>query len=401
MSGNSQNTLKCDVLIIGAGMAGVAASIASANLGAHVILVESGLFFGGTAVRALHRDLCGWFANTVELPSSTINDGLAIEFVQRMTREPFLGEIRPMGRVHVLSVGPDAIREMLGRWLAEISGLQTHLQSQFVDVDYASGHVNSVRISIRGVVQTINPGVVIDASGDGAVIGACRAVVSDSQVSERQYAGFSFFVTGIEGSGELLPIEIPYHLAHAVRSGTLPHFAKFTNFAPAHEIHSKSVSGTVKLSVPPGKFETQDAKDFAWAVHAELKKRLPTYANAEIHHLSPYVINRDGLRLRGIHTLRSRDVLAARKFSDGVVKNAWPMEIWDQKHGPQFQYLDPEEYYEIPLRCLKSLEFDNLLAAGRCISVSSRALGSTRVTGPCWSLGEQAGLCAVGIVNGS
>ena len=197
MSGNSQNTLKCDVLIIGAGMAGVAASIASASLGAHVILVESGLFFGGTAVRALHRDLCGWFANTVELPSSTINDGVAGEFVQRMIREPFLGKIRPMGRVHVLSVNPGSVRDMLGQWLTEYSGLQTQLHSRFVDLDYAAGHVNSVRIATRLTTQTIEPGVVIDASGDGAVIGACGAVAAETRVSERQYAGFSFFVTGI------------------------------------------------------------------------------------------------------------------------------------------------------------------------------------------------------------
>ena len=38
--------------------------------------------------------------------------------------------------------------------------------------------------------------------------------------------------------------------------------------------------------------------------------------------------------------------------------------------------------------------FENLLCAGRCISVSHEALGSTRVMGTCISLGEQAGMAA-------
>jgi hypothetical protein len=36
----------------------------------------------------------------------------------------------------------------------------------------------------------------------------------------------------------------------------------------------------------------------------------------------------------------------------------------------------------------------NLLTAGRCISVTHDALGSTRVMGTCMALGEQAGKAA-------
>jgi hypothetical protein len=38
--------------------------------------------------------------------------------------------------------------------------------------------------------------------------------------------------------------------------------------------------------------------------------------------------------------------------------------------------------------------FKNLLCAGRCISVTHAALGSTRVMGTCMSLGEHAGRAA-------
>ncbi|KKM62332.1 hypothetical protein LCGC14_1522780, partial [marine sediment metagenome] len=50
--------------------------------------------------------------------------------------------------------------------------------------------------------------------------------------------------------------------------------------------------------------------------------------------------------------------------------------------------------YQIPYRCIVPREVDNLLVAGRCISVTHRALGSTRVMPQCAALGQAAGAAA-------
>ena len=92
--------------------------------------------------------------------------------------------------------------------------------------------------------------------------------------------------------------------------------------------------------------------------------------------------------------LTKEDVLSARKFPDGVVKNAWPIELWDRTKGTIYKYVPRGEYYEIPFRCLMVSGITNLLTAGRCISVTHEALGSTRVMGTCMALGEQAGKAA-------
>ncbi|MFW5752549.1 MAG: FAD-dependent oxidoreductase, partial [Planctomycetota bacterium] len=55
--------------------------------------------------------------------------------------------------------------------------------------------------------------------------------------------------------------------------------------------------------------------------------------------------------------------------------------------GPGFKY-------HIPYRCLVPQRVDNLLVAGRCISVTHVALGSTRVMTQCTGLGEAAGTAA-------
>jgi hypothetical protein len=88
-------------------------------------------------------------------------------------------------------------------------------------------------------------------------------------------------------------------------------------------------------------------------------------------------------------------VLEGRRFPDGAVKNAWPVEMWDPVKGPLLRYLVPGNYYEIPRGCLRTRKIRNLLCAGRCISVSREALGSTRVMGPCMALGQAAAEDAV------
>ena len=50
--------------------------------------------------------------------------------------------------------------------------------------------------------------------------------------------------------------------------------------------------------------------------------------------------------------------------------------------------------YGIPLRSLIPERLDNVLVAGRCISISHEALASTRITATCMAMGQAAGTAA-------
>jgi len=154
--------------------------------------------------------------------------------------------------------------------------------------------------------------------------------------------------------------------------------------------------GIIKLSVGPvdDMHNIDRVKTDACRVHEHLVSAMPSFKRIPYCRDLTMVLNREGLRVSGEYTLKTTDVIKGRKFSDGVVKNAWPIEFWDQKKGPQYQYLKSGEYYQIPIRCLKAKDILNLYCAGRCISVSQEALGSTRVMGTCMSLGEEAGFAA-------
>ncbi|HEX2949588.1 MAG TPA: FAD-dependent oxidoreductase, partial [Armatimonadota bacterium] len=55
--------------------------------------------------------------------------------------------------------------------------------------------------------------------------------------------------------------------------------------------------------------------------------------------------------------------------------------------GPGFRY-------QIPYRILVPRDVDNLLTAGRCVSVTHLALGSIRVMAQCMVTGQAAGVAA-------
>jgi hypothetical protein len=150
--------------------------------------------------------------------------------------------------------------------------------------------------------------------------------------------------------------------------------------------------GDLKLSVPPAAPSREKiASEDAQRVHDYLKDALPELRSSRVIARSSRVVDREGRRIFGEYTLTEDDVLSARKFEDGVVRSAWPIELWDQERGPRFRYVPDGEFYEIPLRCLKVAAISNAWAAGRCISATHLAHASTRAMGTCLSLGEQAG----------
>ncbi|OGK88383.1 MAG: hypothetical protein A2X52_17440 [Candidatus Rokubacteria bacterium GWC2_70_16] len=62
--------------------------------------------------------------------------------------------------------------------------------------------------------------------------------------------------------------------------------------------------------------------------------------------------------------------------------------------GALWRWLPDDRWMEIPHRALLPLGLANVQAAGRCISTTHEALGSTRVMGTAMSVGEAVGLAA-------
>ncbi len=117
---------------------------------------------------------------------------------------------------------------------------------------------------------------------------------------------------------------------------------------------------------------------------------------------------RESRRLLGDVILTQDDVVQKRDFPDGFVPSTWSIDL----HYPKEQYaekfpdnpfiskavhdrrIDRQYGYPVPYRCFYSRNVDNLFMAGRDISVTHEALGTTRVMKTCGMMGEVVGRAA-------
>lgn len=109
--------------------------------------------------------------------------------------------------------------------------------------------------------------------------------------------------------------------------------------------------------------------------------------------------SRESRRLAGDYVLTENDILANRVFEDGVAYGGWPMDehtaggFWAKGEIPSKVRSFPG-FYSIPYGCYCSKNIENLMMAGRDISATKLAMGSTRVMGICAVGGEAAGVAA-------
>ncbi len=117
---------------------------------------------------------------------------------------------------------------------------------------------------------------------------------------------------------------------------------------------------------------------------------------------------RESRRIMGDLVLTQEDIISKKQFPDGMVPSTWSIDL----HYPKRQYMrkypdnpfisvaehgagvDRRYGYPIPYRCFYSKDVPNLFMAGRNISVTHEALGTTRVMRTCGMMGEVVGKAA-------
>jgi hypothetical protein len=383
MSSPAKQLEKVDIVVVGAGLAGACAAIAAARRGACVALVEKESVPGGTAAGLRHQFLCGLFVNSVGAPRKYLNRGLTEEVCRHLSSRE--GSIK-MGKVWLLPYDPDRLVIVLKDLLAHERNIQVFYGSKITSCSLKAGRIQSVRYSRLGKSCQLKGNAFIDA-GAGILLEKCKAA-KPLDSGKRQMSGFALELAGVPWD-DTLSIRVPYVLYQAVHREELPLYARWTVVSACEQkgrVH-------LKLSLPAGT-ELPLGRRMSLAIVRALKRELSSFCSAKILWQAQDVFSRDGALLDGQYILKDKDVLAGKKFSDGIVKGSWPMEFWDSKRGPTYKYLNLG-HYELPLRSIKAKNISNLFSAGRSVSAEPGAQSSLRVGGLCLATGEAAGNAAV------
>lgn len=125
----------------------------------------------------------------------------------------------------------------------------------------------------------------------------------------------------------------------------------------------------------------------------------PDSANYALDWVGNIPGKRESRRIFGDHILTQDDLQEGKLFPDAVAYGGWPIDLHepsgiDITSHKASRAVGLKQLYTIPLRSLYSRNVANLFMAGRNISASHVAFGSTRVMATCSIIGQALGTAA-------
>ena len=386
-----------DVVVVGAGTAGMGAALAAARTGARTALVHDRPVLGGNSSVELGVGTDGAAGSHPNKKTDLRESGLCEEANLMKAR----AEPKTLSGAYRLMVDAEPR-------LTEIPNqrvLSVEKNGDRIAAAIARDTLTGRRTRVRGTIF-------IDCTGDGWVgvfAGADRMFGREAQGEYDEwpapeardnltmsgclmdgYLGYRYVKRGYSVPYEtppwanVLPPGFTRHIRSIAPSWWIEHGGRFDDVADPERARDELVRivfaywGWVKN---------------VWEGRAEA-------ANAEIVSVPFMNARREGYRLTGDYVLTANDALEGKLFPDRIAYGGWPLDTHDPlgmenpngngywKHHPGVPT------YTIPYRCLYSRNVSNLMFAGRCQSVTHIALGSVRVEATLFTLGQAAGTAA-------
>lgn len=411
-----KQTKTFDVAVIGGGMAGVCAAIASARGGARTVLIQNRPMLGGNASSEIRMHICG---AGCQMAKQGVNEtGILMELLLENKR------LNPGFNYNLW----DAI--LMNR-VQSTAGLELWLNTNCYDVVTKDGRISEIRCcqSTTEIRLTVRAEIFIDCTGHGTV----------------GYFAGADLRTGFEGRDETGECDAPAHGGDGLMGNTLlfkavdrghpvpyrkPEWAdsfseadlanrvhvSFNGVLGRDGLHSADTDGSVglpelycndygywwiELGGDSGDIIGNSEKIRDELVHA-LWGIWDHIKNGGDHGAENYELIwcgiipglRDSRRLMGDYLLNEDDILSNRRFPDTVAYGGWAMDIHTpgglrDPASPPSRVIPFEGIYTIPYRCYYSRNIANLAMAGRNISATKLGMSSARVMATC-AVGGQA-----------
>jgi hypothetical protein len=132
----------------------------------------------------------------------------------------------------------------------------------------------------------------------------------------------------------------------------------------------------------------------AFALAEFFREYVPGFEYARLISTAAHIGVRESRRIVGEYVLTREDLEEGVKFADDIALGCYPMDIHYGDGRPAEIIYSKSGSFGIPYRCLVPQKIENLLIAGRPISATREAFGSTRVMPTCMAVGQAAGVAA-------
>lgn len=393
-----------DITVIGGGLAGVCAAIAAARLGQTVSLVQNRPVLGGNSSSEVRVWVCGATSHGVH----------------RNARETgIMGEMFVENQYRNIDGNPYIWDLIVLEKVKDEPNISLFLNTDVHEVAADGGEDQRTIRSITGWMMgserriRFESSVYLDCTGDGLVGFLAGAKHRIGREAQEEYN---------EEWAPFVPDDITL-------GSTLLFYTKDAG-RPVKYMAPSFAKDIIKTSIPMKRvIRSGDNGCAYWWIEwgGELdtvhdNERIRDELSSVIYGIWDYIKNsglfdsenltlewigsipgkREYRRFVGDYVLNQNDVIAQKEFEDRVAFGGWSIDL----HPPEGMYatgkgskhMHMDGSYHIPFRSLYSVNVTNMLMAGRNISASHVAFGTTRVMATCAVIGEAAGtgaaLCA-------
>jgi len=389
--------LDADVVVIGGGMAGVCAAIAAARNGASVVLIQDRPVLGGNSSSEIRMHIvgadCHGSRNDTDARETGILEELRLECAVR----------NPQRSASMWDL-------LLYEWIKREPNIVLLLNTSCIGVKMASENCIDAVFALRNSTEdlfTVRGKVFIDCSGDGRLGAEAGAEFRKGREGRDEFGeslappkpdnktmGSSIlFIT--RKHDRPMPFKPPNWIRKFPRCEDLPYRAHSSWEYGYWWVEWGGELDTIK--------DKERIRDELLAIalgvwdHIKNSGLHPESENWALEWIGFLPCKRESRRFIGDYILTQHDLQRGEVFEDGVAYGGWPIDLHppegiDTKEPPNIAVKVP--LYNIPFRCLYSRNIDNLLFAGRNISATHVAFGSTRVMGTCSVMGQAVGTAA-------
>jgi len=397
-------TVKTDITVVGGGLAGVNAAIAAARLGSTVALVNNRPVLGGNSSSEVRVWVCGATAHGVH----------------RYARETgIMGELFVENQFRNKEGNPYFWDMVVLEAVRAEPNIRLFLNTDVHEVEAdGEGHERTIRSATGWMMGSerrirFESAVYLDCTGDGLI----------------GFLAGAKFRLGREAREEFGEEWAPLVADDITLGSTLLFYTKNVGRPVKFKAPRLAIDVT-KTTIPErriirsgdngcaywwiewgGELDTvhdnERIRDELWSVIYGIWDYIKNSGKFDAEQLTLEWVGslpgkREYRRFEGDYVLNQNDILAQRAFEDRVAFGGWsidlhpPQGVYATESGSKHMYADG--IYHIPFRSLYSANVNNMLMAGRDISASHVAFGTTRVMATCAVIGEAAGtgasLCA-------
>jgi glycine/D-amino acid oxidase-like deaminating enzyme len=387
--------MKYDIVIAGAGPAGIAAALEAARSGLKTALIERYGCVGGNLTLGYVGPLLG------KVCSGTIAEEIEDAICAKR------GAVPDFERAKI------ALTSMLDE-----AGVDVYLQTSVIGAERIGETIKTVYTVGKFGSFSFSADVFVDATGDGdlAVQSGCRYEMGREGDGLVQPVTLMFVIDGVDPDQPLLcRHEEDYtdlgdgreylDLCHkACRTGELPENVNIVRLYATGVHTERMVNATQENRIDPlnpadvFKAEASLRRQIGKIVDF-LKNNIPGFADIRIKGSASTLGVRESRRILGRYQLTEQDLMEGRAYPDSVVHKAnFCLDIHNPAGAGQAVHEErcpvTPKPYDIPFSAMCPIGCDNLITAGRCISGTHVAHSSYRVMRICMAMGQAAAAAA-------